>query len=822
MSTGETRVATLRVSIPANEAPAYFGLSLFAASTNGNFSISTTMVLNITATYGASFSFDDSSVIWLPGVTDSVDVSVVNTGSYLVEHVWSLQIDSGDCSANLDTLSTTTAVAATALVSFDILPLPSTHSGDTCDLSLHGTVASDNSVSYAYSFTITVGENWSLDMVPDTDLTLTAGVEKTVNVLLINNGSEEDTLLLNAAELSGFSVVMPTPTAVARDSNTYVQMTITADAGLVGPFSLLLNLSSSSSAGQMVHAQIDFIVLEEDGLSLTPPLGERISVNPSESAESSVIIVNTGTSTLSLLPTITGLPQGVDAQLDTTAVSVGVGQSVPFNFTIQVAANVVQSNHDITITLSGRGVSDSVIIDLQIGERLGVLVASSSQQVIASPMAERVHTISVTNLGTSNQSFVLELDSTNTASYFDISISDLSVLLSAGESVNIDLTIRETASGASAGGESLTITVTSAADSQVMDSLEIDIVPHLANMLITVLPTVDEALPGESIHGSVIVTNIGNSLDTLTITTVGIDCGLIESISLAASASSAPLPWSCLIPDDSVASLQELTFRATSSARTDKVVEEGEVYKILASWSNSGIVTVEMDRDADTIAISDDVTFDVKVCNQANAAIDGRLELEGQNTARFEQNWRNVGSDDVIQTYSLPAGACQEFVLLLFTTGSDGFAAELNIRAVSSIEGSTVNDESSTFTITATEAAKPPTGLALPLGFELDNQSGITAISSGWIVALLLLIVMRMTKKKRVLVGPFEELEIEPATSADVPALDSLLGPNEVRMDEERKINCPKCDEKLGVPRGAEAPFRFTCPSCDGKIRVTD
>jgi hypothetical protein len=322
-------------------------------------------------------------------------------------------------------------------------------------------------------------------------------------------------------------------------------------------------------------------------------------------------------------------------------------------------------------------------------------------------------------------------------------------------------------------------------------------------MLITVLSTDDEALPGEVIHGSVIVTNIGNSLDTITITTVGIDCGLIESISLAASAASAPLPWSCLITDNSVASLQELTFRATSSARTDTIVEEDEIYTILASWSNSGIVTVEMDRDADTITISDDVTFDVNVCNQANAAINGRLELEGQNTARFEQNWRQVGSDDVIQTYSLPAGACQEFVLLLFTTGSDGFAAELNIRAVSTIEGATVNDESSTFIITATEPPKPPTGLALPLGFELDNQSGLT-------------------KKKKVVVGPFEELEIEPATSEDVPALENLLGPNEVRLDEERKVNCPKCTEKLGVPRGAETPFRFTCPSCEGKIRVID
>ncbi|MCS5537186.1 MAG: phage terminase large subunit family protein, partial [Candidatus Poseidoniaceae archaeon] len=53
-----------------------------------------------------------------------------------------------------------------------------------------------------------------------------------------------------------------------------------------------------------------------------------------------------------------------------------------------------------------------------------------------------------------------------------------------------------------------------------------------------------------------------------------------------------------------------------------------------------------------------------------------------------------------------------------------------------------------------------------------------------------------------------------------LPMSPTGLGPGEVRMNEERRVECPSCDSRLGLPRGSEPPFRFTCPKCDSSIRV--
>ena len=57
---------------------------------------------------------------------------------------------------------------------------------------------------------------------------------------------------------------------------------------------------------------------------------------------------------------------------------------------------------------------------------------------------------------------------------------------------------------------------------------------------------------------------------------------------------------------------------------------------------------------------------------------------------------------------------------------------------------------------------------------------------------------------------------LEEETEEETP-----LGFNGCRM-ENGKVTCPACDARLGVPRGSEAPFRFTCPKCQTMIRVVE
>ena len=55
MNPGESRTADLRISIPDDLDPGYYGFTLFAASALGNFSVNTTLVVNVTATHDLSF-----------------------------------------------------------------------------------------------------------------------------------------------------------------------------------------------------------------------------------------------------------------------------------------------------------------------------------------------------------------------------------------------------------------------------------------------------------------------------------------------------------------------------------------------------------------------------------------------------------------------------------------------------------------------------------------------------------------------------------------------------------------------------------------------
>ena len=78
-------------------------------------------------------------------------------------------------------------------------------------------------------------------------------------------------------------------------------------------------------------------------------------------------------------------------------------------------------------------------------------------------------------------------------------------------------------------GLEMTVSVVSATDSTVSDSLEISIIPTIADGQITVLSDKDSGKPGETINGNIIITNLGTSTDTMRINSVDLDCGLMDA-----------------------------------------------------------------------------------------------------------------------------------------------------------------------------------------------------------------------------------------------------------------------------------------------------
>ena len=89
-----------------------------------------------------------------------------------------------------------------------------------------------------------------------------------------------------------------------------------------------------------------------------------------------------------------------------------------------------------------------------------------------------------------------------------------------------------------------------------------------------------------------------------------------------------------------------------------------------------------------------------------------------------------------------------------------------------------------------------------------DNENSIILLATGWAVALILVLYIRLFRKPA---------EIEEEEEEEIP-----LGHNEVRIDEYNKVTCCSCEARLGVPEDSEPPFRFTCPKCGTRIRVVE
>ena len=808
MNPSEQRNAVLRISIPTDEDPGYYGFDLFAASVYGNFSVSTTIIVNITATHNLSFAHNAGQML-LPGenTTSTVDITSLSTSDG--NWTWQTMVDSGDCSAQL--MEYQTMIMADSNYELDILITAgvNTHVNDECHISLHGQLDSDTSISENYEFTVSVGEMWGLSMVLPTSIKLDVDQIETFNVVVNNDGTEEDTISLIGIDDEGVTFTNPAPVTLDRGSSVYVVMEVLIDSSLVGNITLDFTISSTNSGTGSVNDSGIFEVKEFAELSMTGPSDNRMVIIPGQNSSITLNISNDGTKDLDLSASISGLPNGISVVKGLENVMLTAGESTDVELELMASSGMQPSSNLFTIAFDGGWDSTDLTIELQITDRNEVLIDSSGDSIIASPLGDSNLTIMVTNLGTSSGTFVADINNSMVSDWFTISVDKLSLTLESGESGSITISAREVATGASLTGEDLTITVTSTADSSVSDMMTIAIIPQVADGMITVLSDNDEAQPGQTIHGNVIVTNLGTAADTMRINTVEMDCNLDDVVvELSPSMSSSPIPWSCTIGDEENAGTKALTFRLTSAARSNMVVTASESYTVEPIWRDEVISFTLDQNDLKFDESNEQQTVSLTICNTANTYVEGQLELVGKNEPQMDGVFYRAGETGINSTYSLSSNGCQDFRLMLTPLNLDGFEAVIIIHSVSQVEGQTVRDESPELRADVAGPHMPPDGMNLGL-LELTNKNSIILLSTGWVLSILLLAYIRLFRKT---VEAEEEEEEE-----EIP-----LGPNEVRIDEYNKVTCCSCEARLGVPEGSEPPFRFTCPKCDTRIRVVE
>ena len=808
MSPTEMRYATLQVNIPSNQEPGYIGFDLFAASVFGNYSVSTTLVVNVTAIHDLSFAHIPGEIL-LPGNNTTSTVEITSLSSADGDWTWQAMVESGDCSVQLSEYQSNIAKDSVNDLEMVITAGINTHVNDVCKIKIDATLDTDITVTEEYDYDVYVGQSWGLSMVLPTSIKLDVDEAETFNVAVTNLGTEEDTISLIGIDSEGVTFTNPEPITLARGASQYVIMEVMIDSSMVGNITLDFTISSTNSGVGSVNSSGVFEVKEYAEMEISGPADNRIVIVPGQNSSIQFELSNDGTRDLELTASIVGLPNGISVVNGLEAVSLEANDSVIVELELLSASGLQPSSDSFTITFDGGWVSADLTLELQITDRHEVVIDSSEDRIIASPLGNSNLTIQVTNLGTSTETFVANINNSQVSDWFTISVDTLSLTLDAGQSGTITISAREVAAGAPSDGNDLQITVTSTADSMVYETLSIDVIPQIADGMITIMSDDDRAAPGETIHGNVIITNMGTATDSMQIDTLELDCNLDSAtVELAPSMSSAPIPWSCTIKDNTNAGQYALTFRLTSAARSEMMVTASESYQVESIWNND-VITFTL--DSNTLTFDESVeqqTISLTICNQANTYVEGTLELIGKNEPQMDGVFYRAGETGINSTYSLASNGCQDFRLMLTPLNLDGFDAILVINSVSQVEGQTVRDESQEITANVAGPHLAPDGLNLGI-LELDNKNSLILLASGWAIALLLVTYIRYFRKPTQIEEEEEEEEVP-------------LGPNEVRIDEYNKVTCCSCEARLGVPEGSEPPFRFTCPKCETRIRVVE
>ena len=809
MNPGESRTADLRISIPDDLDPGYYGFTLFAASALGNFSVNTTLVVNVTATHDLSFSHSTDGKL-LPGENTTAVVDITSLSNADANWTFEAMVMSGDCSIELPILQANIMKDDSYDLDIIISAGVNSHVNDECEIKLTSNLDHDSSISEEYMFTISVDESWGLSMVIPEAIKLDVDTAETFNIAISNDGTENDTVSIMGIDSEGITFTNPDPVMLERGESQYVVMEVMISPFVVGDITLNFTMSSTKSGSSSVNDSGIFEVKEYAELSLTGPQDNRIVIVPGQNSSIIVNISNDGTKDLDLTSSINGLPNGITVVRGLESLTLESGESIDLELEFEASNGLQPMSNDFTLEIDGGWTSATLTLELQVTDRRQVLVDSSEDRLIASPLGDSNITIMVTNLGTSTETFVAEINNSEVSDWFTISVDKLSLTLDSGQSGNLVISAREIATGAPNTGAELMIKLTSSADSTVSDSITIDVIPQIANGIITVTTDKDNAKPGESIFGNVIITNTGTAEDTMRINTIEMDCNLDDvEVTLSPSMSSSSIPWSCTVGEEKNAGMKVLTFRLTSSARSDMIITQAKAYAVDPTWDDE-VISFSFDKNDLKFDRNDEQqTISLTICNQANLFVSGDLEHIGKNSNMMDVVFFRAGEKEINTSYSLENNQCQDFRVQLMPLDLDGFEASIEIRAVSTVSGQEITDNAPEIRVDVEGPEMPPDGLNLGL-IELDNKNSIILLSTGWVLSILLIMYIRLFRKPA-------EVEEEEEEEEEIP-----LGPNEVRIDEYNKVTCTSCDARLGVPEGSEPPFRFTCPKCETRIRVVE
>jgi len=808
MTAGESRLATLRITVPSDEVPGSHGFRLFAASTKANSSVSTVLVVNISATYQLSFGIPSGML--LPGQTSQAKILVSNDGSADAIHRWTIESVTGPCDLEMPLLGPMIATGESEEIQFNVSVLQSASVDEICDMRLSAKLKEDNSVISQHDFAMSISQQRDVLISFETEQSITPEVTKEMTILVTNNGTEEDEFRLTTIVVEGIDVSLPASQVLASGSSAQFTIGITAQAGLSGLVQQPIAAQSLNDLSISASNIINLTIAEVGDLVLTGPADSRIILTPESYTLTAFNVSNTGTSNLTLVPGMTGLPIGVSATWSPSTLNLMPCEQGDMVLNLSADSTAQPDSNALTIAIGGSGAQQSIPITLLISDRDGVKLTSTTDKLIGGSTTSGSLTIFLTNTGTANETYLVELDSSS-ADDWTTSLSLVSITLDSGESTNLTLSALHNGVTTSS---TVILSATSTADEEVSTSLTITLEPQVADSSLAILFDDDSALPGETIHGSVVLTNTGNGEDIISLEVVGMSCGLSNSHTLQAGESTASLPFSCVLSTTAVAGDQALEFRAMSTVNPSMVSGVSKIYTVETTWDTPQAVIIGFSDNEINMERTGGSSLTLSLENTANIAVSGKMDVLGMDQTLFVIEFVDMLTGATTEEFTLPANGKASYKMTIDTLSSEPLTTTLNVRFTSSISGSVETSESPDLLVEVTAPEGPPGGI--DFGFaSIDNQTSMGMLASGWILALLTLLVLRFASKKE-----DEDAEVEEEEEEVEEEEEKELADDECRVEDGGRISCPKCEMRLGVPAGSEPPFRFSCPSCSERISV--
>jgi len=418
--------------------------------------------------------------------------------------------------------------------------------------------------------------------------------------------------------------------------------------------------------------------------------------------------------------------------------------------------------------------------------------------------------MTVVNTGADDATFVLSGFALSGTDVLTVQLDADVVTLASGSSTVVPVHVA--LDGVAADGQvfHVVLTANSSLDGSVSDSVVQSLVYRAQQVTLELNADVSEVEAGGTVTGTLRLTS--RVTDRLTLSASGATCSFPGPVNLTGT--SEALPWSCTMAENAPAGLVALNVSVRSAIgglSTDVVASDAVVVTVLASWGEAAPIEVVVEDASLSIETSGSETTVVRVTNTANAQAVGELDLAGSNLAYLQATWVRLSDGARTGSFSLEPGASARFSLELVRLTTGAASAEPEVLATYTMAGVERSESGGTLQVDLPGPTLPPSGLDLGL-LQLSNQDSLLALSSGWVVALLLFGLLRIRRS-----APATEDEEEEDEAKDDVA---ELGHNEARIEEGNKVACPSCDAVLGVPGGSEPPFRFTCPTCQSSIRV--